>query len=684
MKKIISKAIHSFAALFLLSAFASCLSDMEVETPQCDNLTIHVAFTKSATPPSLTRLTESGDHDGTFNENKVEKLDIFFYQGNQLKWKALSADMSYNAATNIATLPVPADKKALFQGNVSYDVYVVANSNADYTGIAEEAVNAADLKNLVVQSGDFVAKGGSATPQNSFLMDGVITKNIHLNSPDLGTVNLERAAAKIRLRLINVVVPGFERVGNASAKLMHFTDKTALMSGGSAPTLASADWKETSAMPLSATAPANVGGGETTPTPFYAYANNWQNDGSLESYIDLTLPLKDTENDITGDFKYRIPLTPQTLTGNDATNYKNVLRRNYLYDIAVTIKILGRIDEEPEVVTGNYTIQSWNEEDIYIKVMGAHYLVVSEQNVVMPNIAAYTLTFNSSIAGVTLVPGSLKATYTYVPAGGSAPVTKNVDPGQMPTVTVQPNVASGTIGISSPIPVNYIPKDIEFQVTNGPLTEKVVIRQLPATYFTTTKGVQSYMPGEGIRNVLPTGNTNPYMYAITSLAPAGDIIWGFPPTDADGNTVNSYEVSQMVSPKFEMASQFGASVPKGYNDAKTQCQGYWEKAEDGTVKDGWRLPTVAEIAYIDALQQEVATGYVMKGRYYWSNWSQYPTQRLRGNGTSWSPYYFESGYDGAYRMGKGIYDNANDFVNHYNAGATYNNAHVRCIRDITE
>ncbi len=651
MKKIISKAIHSFAALFLLSAFASCLSDMEVETPQCDNLTIHVAFTKSATPPSLTRLTESGDHDGTFNENKVEKLDIFFYQGNQLKWKALSADMSYNAATNIATLPVPADKKALFQGNVSYDVYVVANSNADYTGIAEEAVNAADLKNLVVQSGDFVAKGGSATPQNSFLMDGVITKNIHLNSPDLGTVNLERAAAKIRLRLINVVVPGFERVGNASAKLMHFTDKTALMSGGSAPTLASADWKETSAMPLSATAPANVGGGETTPTPFYAYANNWQNDGSLESYIDLTLPLKDTENDITGDFKYRIPLTPQTLTGNDATNYKNVLRRNYLYDIAVTIKILGRIDEEPEVVTGNYTIQSWNEEDIYIKVMGAHYLVVSEQNVVMPNIAAYTLTFNSSIAGVTLVPGSLKATYTYVDNATGQPVTANVSSGQMPGVTVQPNVASGNIAVNSPIPVNYIPKDIEFKVTNGPLTETVKIRQLPATYFTTEKGERS-----NLRDQLEPQHNNPYMYRITTLAPAGDIIWGFPPIDTNGNTVNSYEVSQMVSPKFMMASQLGATSTMYYNPAVTNCRDYWEETITNGVTvryDDWRLPTEAEIKYIDDLQHDSNNpqGIVMRGNYYWD---------------AYSP-------NGAYRMKDPIT---------YSGSST--RAHVRCIRDITE
>ena len=348
MKKIISISISRLVALILLTTLASCLSEMNVdESLPSDQLTIHVAFTKSPTP-ATTRLIESGDFDGTFNENKVVILDVFFYQGNTLKWKALSADINYNTTTNIATLPIPADKQALFDGTVEYDVYVVANSSANYTTIVEGDDNAADLKSLVMQSGDFVTKGGSATPQNSFLMDGVITKTIDLNDPNLGTVNLERAAAKIRLRLVDINVPGFECLGNCTAKLMHFTDKTALLTGGSAPTLGAGDWKSTSAMPLSATA---VGGGQTTQTPFYAYANNWQGAYSdRESYIELTVPLRDTANDITGNFKYRIPLTPQNLTGEDATNYKNVLHRNYLYDIAVTIKIIGRVDEDRKSV----------------------------------------------------------------------------------------------------------------------------------------------------------------------------------------------------------------------------------------------------------------------------------------------------------------------------------------------
>ena len=35
-------------------------------------------------------------------------------------------------------------------------------------------------------------------------------------------------------------------------------------------------------------------------------------------------------------------------------------------------------------------------------------------------------------------------------------------------------------------------------------------------------------------------------------------------------------------------------------------------------------------------------------------------------------------------MGKGIYDNANDFVEHYSGTATYNEAHVRCVRDVKD
>jgi len=390
----------------------------------------------------------------------------------------------------------------------------------------------------------------------------------------------------------------------------------------------------------------------TTETPFYAYENDWNNDNTHETYFELYIPLKEDATEITKTYKYRVPISPRDLTGEDA-QYMKKLQRNFLYDVSVAVKILGSIEELPVEVTGNYIIKDWGTHEILVDIKGSHYLVVSERKVTMPNINSYTLTFNSSIPNVTLVPNSLKATYTYVSTATGQPVTATITTGsQMPSVTVQPNVAAGNITINSAIPVNFIPKDIEFKITNGPLTETVTVQQLPATYYTVTKGVQSYMIDNntwGIRNQLPSNLNNPYMYAITSLAPAGDLIWGFPPTDSQGQTINSAEVANMISPKFEMASQFGASLPKNYANAQEQCRRYTETAEGGVVKTGWRLPTQAEIKYIDELQNNSNNeqGLVMTAKWYWDAYQA----------------------NGAYSMIGG-------------SDGSSTSAYVRCIRDI--
>ena len=146
------------------------------------------------------------------------------------------------------------------------------------------------------------------------------------------------------------------------------------------------------------------------------------------------------------------------------------------------------------------------------------------------------------------------------------------------------------------------------------------------------------------------------MYKITTLAPSGDIVWGFPPLDSNGNTVNSVEVANMVSPKFMMASQFGATSPMNYNNGVSNCQNYWERTTiNGSfvTYDDWRLPTEAEIKYIDDLQHHVNNpqGVVMRGNYYWDAY----------NGNN------------AYRMKAPI-----------TTSASATSAHVRCIRDIKD
>lgn len=626
--------------MFLITT--ACNRDEAEEFPIADkdSFSINISFGKLSTRALS---TEDGDEDGAFNENKINSLDIFFYEGSTLKWKVNS--LTYDEASKKATIPISADKRSLFVDNSkSYDIYVVANNTADLSTITEGADNLQTLKDIVFQTTSFTTSGGS-TPQSSFVMDGMISKVVNINSPDLGTVNLKRAAAKIRLNLVEVDIPGYTLDGNASARLVHFTDKSSLMDEGTPFTPGSSDWKETGYYELSR----ELNNKNTTVTPFYAYENDWSSNGSRETYFELFIPLKEDGTEITQTYKYRVPISPRDLTGDEA-QYMKKLQRNFLYDVSVIVKILGSIEELPVEITGNYIIKDWGTQEILVDIKGSHYLVVSERNVTMPNRNSYIVTFNSSIPNVTLVPNSLKASYTYVNASTGQPVTQFItsEP-QMPSVTFQPNVAAGNITISSEIPVNFIPKDIEFKITNGQLTETITVRQLPATYYTTEKGIRS-----SLRNQLDPSHNNPYMYKITTLAPAGDIIWGFPPVDGQGRTSNNAEVANMVSPSFMMASQFGATSTMGYTNAVTNCSDYWEETiiDGATVRySDWRLPTEAEIKFIDDLQHNTNNpqGVVMRGNYYWDAY----------NGNN------------AYQMKDPI-----------TSSGSPTRAHVRCIRDV--
>lgn len=649
MKKIIHTIVALAFSMGLLFNTA-CESDLvEKEIPETtDSFTLQLA-----TGNSFTRVLtmEDGDKDGSFNENKIDKLDLFFYNGTTLKWHVSSTGLTYDATTKQATIPVPSAKRSLFTNNTSttYDIYVVANNKANLSSILEGGSNLTDLKNLVFQTSDFESKGGSAV-QTSFVMDGKISSKIaSLTAPDLGTVDLKRAASKIRLRLIETAVPGYTVDGDIVAQLVHFTDKSVLLEDGTPFEPQTTDWKET--LPKSVSRTYNTSE-HTTSFPFYAYSNDWSSDPEKETYIELYIPLKNSSN-VTETYKYYVPITPQDQTG-DYAQYMNKLQRNFLYDIAVSVNILGSIDDVPVTVPGNYRIIDWNTQDVAVDILGMHYLVVSERNVIMPNVNTYTLTFNSSIANVTLVSGSLKATYTYVNYNTGNPVTSNCTGNQIPTIAVESNCASGTITITSTVPVNFIPKDIEFKITNGVLTQTVIVRQLPASYFTSEKGNKSSLRPTGNWSSNDPSERNRYMYIINTLAPAGDIIWGFPPLDANGNTINSAEVANMVSPRFMMASQLGATTTMGYTAAATNCRDYWEETTKNSVTvryEDWRLPTEAEIKYLDNLQWDNNNpqGMVMSGNWYWDAYSGNNAYQMKG-GTS--------------------------------GGST--SAHVRCIRDIKD
>ncbi len=677
MKKI-NKISFAVILAFILAGLYSCMGD---DYCDCDNIGTPESLTMSFSLSSSNKLratralpTEPGDHDGSFNENIVNTLDLFFYQDGVLKHHVpnnrliiAEADPADPIKKNI-TVPVTTGLQTLIDAaNPVYDVYVVANNTADLSTITVGS-NLATLQNLLFTTADFEGKGGYQ-PQTSFVMDGMLSgKNIK-TTPDMGKTELKRAASKVRIRILKIEDTSGEgyvydpaTMDAPQARLVHFTDQSVLLESGTAATPAApAQWKETPWRNVQTEVGGMVGlPGNTTAAPFYAYSNDWNNDATRETYIELKVPF--SKDGITKDYFYRVPLTPYMLTTPDSEIEPHLrkMERDFLYDIAVKINYVGVADNPPVTLEGNYTITDWSEQDIVAEVFMFHYLMVTPNNTVMPNVNTLTLDFLSSVTPVNYK--DLSVSYTYVNNNTGAETTVPITSGaQYATVTIDNNAKK--ITVTSAIPENYIPKDITFTAYTNPsasltIEQKVVIRQLPATYFTSERGNISYQYPDG---TLGSGLVNRYMYCITTLAPdvSSNYRWGFPPVDGNGNTLDNAIVANMISPKFMMASQLGATTTMGYNNAKTQCQNYWEETTINGVKvryDDWRLPTEAEIKYIDDLQRVGGVTQIMTGKYYWDAYS--------GND--------------AYRMRQ---DNSPPY---YSGNATATNAHVRCIRDVKD
>jgi len=669
MKKV-NKISFAVILALVLAGLYSCMSD---DFCDCDNtgtpesLTMSFSLSSSQKLRSIRALpTEPGDHDGSFNENIVNTLDLFFYQDGVLKHHVpnnrliiADAEPADPIKKNI-TVPVTTGLQALIDAaNPVYDVYVVANNTADLSTITVGS-NLATLQNLLFTTVDFEGKGGYQ-PQTSFVMDGMLTgKNIKTIS-DMGRADLKRAASKVRIRILEIndtSGEGYVQVGDPQARLVHFTDQSVLLEGGTAVTpTATAEWKTTAWRNVTSPVGGEVGlPGNTTAAPFYAYSNDWNTDVGRETYIELKIPF--SKNGVTRDYFYHVPVTPYAIYNSnpDIVPHLNKMERDFLYDIAVKINYVGVADNPPVTLEGNYTITDWSEQNIIAEVFMFHYLMVTPNNTVMPNTNTVTLDFLSSVLPVQ--SKDLEVSYTYVDNATGQPTTEYITSGsQYATITIDNTTKK--ITVTSAIPVNYIPKDITFTVYTQPspsltIEQQIVIRQLPATYFTVEKGEKSSLRPNGQFGPNDPPEHNRYMYAITTLAPAGTIIWGFPPLDENGNTQNNATVANMVSPKFMMASQLGATTRKYYNEAGTNCADYWEETiiNGATVRyDDWRLPTEAEIRYIDNLQHDSNNpqGMVMTGHYYWDAYSN----------------------NGAYEMMGG------------DSGSS-TRAYVRCIRDVKD
>ncbi|MGP1582349.1 MAG: hypothetical protein ACTTHD_06520 [Porphyromonas endodontalis] len=612
--------------------------------------------------PTALRATEVGED--AYNENTVSSITVLFYKGGQLFWQSkesgqggITPNGSITTPGRHYIIPVPDDKKAQLNGVNSFNVYVVCNK-ASFVAPATEA---ALLKEVV-------ADELNATAPASFVMIGSATnKKIDMATQagrNLGSIGLKRVAAKVRVLRPTVDVAGYVQVGDAQVKLRNYADRGYLATAENVPT---AEYKTTDYRPVTEVLP---NGGKAM--HFYSYYNEWASPAALGQRPELMVQIKmkkEGESDnMAKSYYYKVPLEPE----------QKSLESNKLYKLSVRIEIIGSpTAENPEPITGSVSVEDWSKHEDSYGLPATQFLVVAEHDVEMKNATQYSLPYQSSKHPITI---SIKKVYaTFVDHQGvTQTITYTQGMAEYPTITFDAN----TIHINSSIPVNNVPKYIEFEVTNGVsgLVEKVKVTQVPSSFIIHTMGTSSSLNPSG---QLPSHLHNKAMYHIRILVPPANMILGFPPMEDveffDGKTSkgfkkltkNDVETSRMVSPSFELASQLGATTTWPYyrfykgkpqidkNNAKSatyNCASYIEKrVVDGVEVEvkGWRLPTEAEIDLIDKLQNDPdsAVKRIMTGKFYWDSYSE----------------------DGAKEM------------KHYEAGgSSKDKAHIRCVRDVKD
>lgn len=618
--------------------------------------------------PTALRATEVGED--AYNENTVSSITVLFYKGGQLFWQSKESGQGGIIPNGSITtpgrhyiIPVPDDKKAQLNGVNSFNVYVVCNK-ASFVAPATEA---ALLKEVV-------ADELNATAPTSFVMIGSATnKKIDMATQagrNLGSIGLKRVAAKVRVLRPTVDVAGYVQVGDAQVKLRNYADRGYLATAENVPT---AEYKTTDYRPVTEVLP---NGGKAM--HFYSYYNEWASPAALDQRPELMVQIKmkkEGESDnMAKSYYYKVPLEPE----------QKSLESNKLYKLSLRIEIIGSPSpENPELVTGAISIEEWSKHEDSYGLPATQFLVVAEHDVEIKNATQYSLPYQSSKHPITI---SIKKVYaTFVDDQGvTQTISYTQGMAEFPTITFDAN----TIHINSSIPVNNVPKYIEFEVTNGVsgLVEKVKVTQVPSSFIIHTMGTSSSLqPGGG----LAPGLNNKAMYHIRILVPPAGMILGFPPTEPvkfyDKNeykethylTKNDEETSRMVSPSFELASQLGATRPMPYyyrgsyshpqvgdpesrrRSATYSCAIYTEtrKNKDGTylTLDDWRLPTEAEIELIDKLQNDSksAVKRIMTGPFYWDAYLGNKAMRMT-NPDNW------------------------------NTGADEDKAHVRCVRDVKD
>ena len=665
----------------------------------------------------------AGAADDDHNEDLIKSVQLFFYTSNSDSEAAVYAlkkdidvsDFNDGKPNTTLSLTIPAgDMNTLFPNNVtSCYIYAVANYATDLT-TDKPSVKTIKAKELDT---DF------SVGQESFVMDGDLVK-ISKSGNTLTAekaIELTRAAAKIELtvNVTNLTINKETWEANTAGMKVSFYNgvKKGLIDDGSdvqnATVDHNGDYFDVKDRTFSA-----VGTSKTQfkqSVPFYSYTTRWEANAEDEVYLKLSIPwrVKTPDAEAYQTYYYLIPVN---------MNGKSLVRNSF-YKITLDVKALGG-QSEPIEVEPSYVVLDWSTGEVNVDLSRPKYLIVDENSVEIYNQNSYSIGYQSSEPVTITVDKIVFESYRYATTRTVTITDSGTTINPSATFTVNDKYAdysaandttNSEVDFSHTMLANtFVPHEIYITVkhtndTTGTFSEQIVIKQYPPIYIKSDKSngkvfINNYKYGDQYNRNLgyyvalddnsntigtfsdPDGisgndtgtnvNQNTYNVYITSLPSSETNIIGDPRVE-NGTTLSNIggltkyrqtrtDVTNIIAPAFKIASSYGKTVSMTYEEAVKRCASY---QEDGFPMGRWRIPTQAEIEFMQqrALNKDIPS--LFNGNKSWGTCTGY----WAADGMVYWPGYNSSGEQ--------ISPNAG-FYTKGNSGMDSSDHSVRCVYDI--
>lgn len=480
---------------------------------------------------------ENGLHGiSILNENKIESIELFVFDpatGNlvgrytPLKQEALTGSEIGSRATFI----IPKGDLSKLEGT-PLDYIAVVNASKP---IATSVTTKTALYELIQDDQSKLnpaPQSGKIAPQDKFLMDGALQTTVtwgkQVPRAELGTIELYRAAAKIRLRIDHIDVKDYQngtetpyvvKPGSVpEVCLVRYPEKTKIVRSDSPYQPNGSDWHNSAYRPMAETDYSALGyknskgdGKFYGTVPFYAYEHDWRNASTNETFLRLKLTMRPKEAAATDpwvNYYYRIPVNYRKALGKVTDDMLHKLERNHLYDVLTSIEVLGSLNEDTPVdITAAIAIKPWNLIDaVDGELLKAQYLEVYDRRPVMADVSEVSIPYASSLPVDIQIESvwyeyydkrgvhyrreySQTESKLYKINGSKTEVSSKSNTLPWDGIVITPSanyLSNGDITIQHPVPVNYIPYHIEFTVKQrgGNLSQVVHALQYPNRYVT--------------------------------------------------------------------------------------------------------------------------------------------------------------------------------------------------------